>query len=75
MAGGVGAAVGASIGAGAGTIWWLKQDRQTALPAESLLVFTLIDPLPLTPAAPASVSSLVESGVPPANAVATPAIP
>lgn len=45
MAGGVGALVGAGIGAGASTILWLKQDRQEALPQNSLLVFSLTTPM------------------------------
>ena len=49
MAGGVGALVGAGIGAGASTILWLKQDRQEALPQDSLLVFSLTTPMILKP--------------------------
>jgi hypothetical protein len=49
MAGGVGAIVGAGIGAGASTILWLKQDRQEALPKDSRLVFSLTAPMILKP--------------------------
>jgi hypothetical protein len=49
MGGGVGALVGAGIGAGASTILWLKQDRQEALPQDSLLVFSLTTPMILRP--------------------------
>lgn len=45
VGGGVGALVGAGIGAGASTILWLKQDRQEALPKDSLLVFSLTTPM------------------------------
>jgi hypothetical protein len=49
VGGGVGALVGAGIGAGASTILWLKQDRQEALPKDSLLVFSLTTPMVLKP--------------------------
>jgi hypothetical protein len=49
MAGGVGAIVGAGIGAGASTILWLKQNRQEALPKDSLLIFSLSAPMILQP--------------------------
>lgn len=45
IGGGVGALVGAGIGAGVSTAWWLKQDRQTHLPKESLVVLELTEPL------------------------------
>ncbi len=45
IGGGVGALVGAGIGAGVSTAWWLKQDRQTHLPKESLIVLELTEPL------------------------------
>ncbi len=45
VGGGVGAAVGAGIGAGVGTIVWLKEDRQATLPAETMLVFSLLEPM------------------------------
>jgi hypothetical protein len=50
LGGGVGAVVGAGIGAGASTIWWLKQDRQLEVPEHTSLVFDLTEPLPLAPA-------------------------
>ena len=51
VGGGVGAVVGAGIGAGASTIVWLKEDRQAVLPRESLLVFSLVAPMGVTPEA------------------------
>jgi hypothetical protein len=45
LGGGVGALVGAGVGAGVSTAWWLKQDRQTHLPKESLIVLELTEPL------------------------------
>lgn len=45
LGGGVGALVGAGVGAGVSTAWWLKQDRQTHLPKESLIVLQLTEPL------------------------------
>jgi len=49
IGGGVGALVGAGIGAGASTVLWLKQDRQEALPKDSLLVFSLTTPMVVKP--------------------------
>ncbi len=43
--GGVGALIGAGVGAGISTVWWLKQDRQTHLPKDSLVVVSLRAPL------------------------------
>jgi hypothetical protein len=45
IAGVPGALVGAGVGAGVSTVVWLKQDRQTALPAETTLTFSLTQPL------------------------------
>lgn len=45
IGGGVGALVGAGVGAGVSTAWWLKQDRQTHMPKESLVVIELTEPL------------------------------
>lgn len=81
VGGGVGALVGAGIGAGASTILWLKQDRQEALPQDSLLVFSLTTPMilkPLSnhamnmkPASDNSASSVAAPQVTPYSAVAT----
>lgn len=49
IAGPAGALVGAGIGAGVSTIWWLKQDRQTEMPADSMVVLALTEPLPIQP--------------------------
>jgi hypothetical protein len=49
IGGGVGAVVGAGLGAGVSTILWLKEDRQAALPKDSLLVFSLTTPMILKP--------------------------
>jgi hypothetical protein len=57
MGGGVGALVGAGIGAGASTVLWLKQDRQEALPKDSLLVFSLTTPMILKPLSDRTMSS------------------
>jgi hypothetical protein len=45
LAGAPGAIVGASVGAGLSTVWWLKQDRQTDLPQHTRLTFALTSPL------------------------------
>lgn len=49
LGGGVGAIVGAGLGAGVSTVLWLKEDRQAALPKDSLLVFSLSTPMILKP--------------------------
>jgi hypothetical protein len=71
MAGGVGALVGAGIGAGASTILWLKQDRQEALPQNSLLVFSLTTPMILKPLSNGSLGSMASAHATPYTAVAT----
>ncbi len=48
IAGPAGALVGAGLGAGVSTVLWLKQDRQTQLPPDALLVLALSSPLRLT---------------------------
>lgn len=71
VGGGVGALVGAGIGAGASTILWLKQDRQEALPKDSLLVFSLTTPMILKPLSNNALSSNVTNN----NAVSSVAAP
>lgn len=72
VGGGVGALIGAGIGAGASTVLWLKQDRQEALPKDSLLVFSLTTPMILKPLNNnASVSRMATPQVTPYTAVAT----
>lgn len=71
MGGGVGALIGAGIGAGASTVLWLKQDRQEALPKDSLLVFSLTTPMILKPLNNRAVSSVAVPAVAPYNAVAS----
>ena len=71
MGGGVGALVGAGIGAGASTVLWLKQDRQEALPKDSLLVFSLTTPMMLKPLSNPTVSSVTAPAAAPYDAVAT----
>jgi hypothetical protein len=50
IGGGVGAVVGLAVGAGAGTVLWLRQDRQQSLPEGTEIVFSLNEPLILRPA-------------------------
>lgn len=45
LGGAPGALIGAGVGAGVGTAVWLKQDRQTSLPSETLVVLSLTAPL------------------------------
>ncbi len=50
MMGGLpGAVIGAGVGAGAATVVWLKQDTQAELPKELELVFSLTEPMSVTP--------------------------
>ena len=41
--------IGAGIGAGVSTAWWLKQDRQTVVPENTGIIFSLNVPMPITP--------------------------
>jgi hypothetical protein len=50
VGGGVGAVVGTAVGAGIVTAHWLRTNWSANLPAESTLVFSLTDPMFLTPA-------------------------
>jgi hypothetical protein len=50
VGGGVGAVVGTAVGAGVVTAHWLLTNWSANLPAESTLVFSLTDPMSLTPA-------------------------
>jgi hypothetical protein len=45
MAGPAGALIGAGVGAGVGTALWLKQDRQTDVPAGTRIAFALNQPI------------------------------
>jgi hypothetical protein len=49
IAGPAGALVGAGVGAGVSTIVWLKQDRQAELPKDLGLIFSLTEPMSITP--------------------------
>lgn len=50
MMGGVpGAVIGAGVGAGVSTVVWLKQNRQAVLPKDLGLVFSLTEPMSVTP--------------------------
>ncbi|MDP9052659.1 MAG: hypothetical protein M3O31_18355, partial [Acidobacteriota bacterium] len=50
MGGPAGALIGAGVGAGVSTIVWLRQDRQAVLPKDLGLVFSLTEPMSVTPA-------------------------
>jgi hypothetical protein len=51
MIGGVpGALIGAGVGAGVSTVIWLKQNRQAELPKDLQIVFSLTQPMSITPA-------------------------
>jgi len=51
MIGGVpGAVIGAGVGAGVSTVVWLRQDRQAELPKDFGVVFSLTEPMSVTPA-------------------------
>ena len=54
MIGGLpGAVIGAGVGAGVSTVVWLKQDRQAQLPKDLGVVFSLTEPMSVTPASAA----------------------
>jgi hypothetical protein len=48
IGGGVGAVVGLGVGVGAGTILWLRQDRQEILAEGTEITFALDEPLTLS---------------------------
>ena len=50
IGGAPGALIGAGVGAGVSTIVWLKQDRQAVLPKDLGLIFSLTEPMSVTPA-------------------------
>ncbi len=50
MGGVPGAVIGAGVGAGVGTVVWLKQDRQAELHKNLGIVFSLTEPMSVTPA-------------------------
>ncbi len=55
LIGGVpGAVVGAGVGAGVGTVVWLKEDRQEQLQKNLGVVFSLTEPMSVTPASAAA---------------------
>ena len=49
MGGAPGALIGAGVGAGAATVVWLKQNTQAELPKDLQLVFSLTEPMKVTP--------------------------
>jgi hypothetical protein len=53
IAGPAGALVGAGVGAGVSTVVWLKQDRQAELPKDLQIIFSLTEPMSVTPASAA----------------------
>jgi len=61
-----GAVIGAGVGAGIGTVIWLKQDRQAELPKDLGVVFSLTEPMSVTPLG-VSTASAVSSMAPMGN--------
>lgn len=60
-----GAVIGAGVGAGLGTVIWLKQDRQAELPKDLGVVFSLTEPMNITPlgfATASTMSSMAPTG-------------
>jgi hypothetical protein len=49
IAGVPGALIGAGVGAGVGTVVWLKQDRQAERPRNLGVIFSLTEPMSVTP--------------------------
>lgn len=63
LLGGVpGAVIGAGVGAGVGTIIWLKQDRQAELPKDLGVVFSLTEPMSVTPMGVAMPKTVATTG-------------
>jgi len=44
-----GAVVGAGVGAGVSTVVWARQDRQADLPKDLCIIFSLTEPMRITP--------------------------
>lgn len=61
IGGPAGALIGAGVGAGVSTVIWLKQDRQAVLPKDLGLVFSLTEPMSVTPAS-AGMAKVMDSG-------------
>jgi len=61
-----GAVIGAAAGAGIGTVIWLKQDRQAELPKDLGIIFSLTEPMSITPmgVTPAGVASSLPKTAP-----------
>jgi hypothetical protein len=63
MIGGVpGALIGAGVGAGVSTVVWLKQDREAQLPKDLQVVFSLTEPMIVTPATAAVAAPKLGAG-------------
>jgi hypothetical protein len=63
MMGGLpGAVIGAGVGAGVSTVVWLKQDRQAQLPKNLGVVFSLTEPMSVTPASATIASAKAGEG-------------
>ena len=61
LIGGVpGAVIGAGVGAGVSTVVWLKQDRQAELQKDMGVVFSLTEPMSVTPASAAVATAKAE---------------
>jgi hypothetical protein len=60
MGGVPGALIGAGVGAGAATVVWLRQDTQAELPRDLELVFSLTEPMNVTPLGGANHAALME---------------
>jgi len=67
LGGAPGALIGAGVGAGVGTIIWLKQDRQAELPKDLGLVFSLTEPMSITPMGVNTNSASMPSTAPTGN--------
>ncbi|HEY4380445.1 MAG TPA: hypothetical protein VGN01_08880 [Acidobacteriaceae bacterium] len=62
MLGGLpGAVIGAGVGAGVSTVVWLKQDHQAQLPKDLGVIFSLTEPMSVTPIS-AAAAAPVKSG-------------
>lgn len=62
MAGVPGALIGAGVGAGVSTVMWLKEDRQAELKKNLEIVFSLTEPMNVTPVRAATIKSEMPGG-------------